>query len=146
MHAALLRWSSLFICALTAPAVAASELPREQLDFFEARIRPLFIEHCYACHSAAAGEKLKAGFRLDTRDGIRRGGDSGAAAVVPGDADRSRLIAAVRWSDPDFQMPPKKKLSDRQIADLIEWINLGAPDPRDAAPAGGDGAGAKAPP
>src|SRR5687767_11614688 len=131
MRGLMLPIAMLGFCVLTlSPAAHASELPREHLDFFETRVRPLLVEHCYECHSAAAGDKLKAGFHLDTRDGIRRGGDSGAATVVPGDAERSRLITAVRWTDPDFQMPPKKKLSDRQIADLVEWINLGAPDPR----------------
>jgi hypothetical protein len=100
-----------------------------QLQFFESRIRPLLADNCYKCHSQNS-EKLKAGLRLDTRDGVLKGGDSGAA-VVPGDPEKSLLIKAVRYTDADLQMPPKgKKLSDAQIADLVAWVKMGAPDPR----------------
>jgi len=98
------------------------------VEFFEKRIRPLLAEQCYECHSATA-KKLKGGLHLDTRDGWAKGGDSGPA-VVPGAPDRSLLIQAVRWADPDTQMPPKNKLTAAQIAALEEWVRLGAPDPR----------------
>ncbi len=100
------------------------------MEFFEAKIRPVLIEHCYPCHSQDA-EKLKGGLRVDSRAGLLQGGDNGPA-IVPGDPDGSRLIKAVRYTDEDFKMPPKnKKLSDQQIADLETWVKLGAPDPRD---------------
>src|SRR5882762_5673081 len=105
----------------------------QQLEFFESKIRPLFAEHCYSCHSEKA-EKLKGGLRLDSAEGLLKGGDSGAA-IVPGDADTSLLIKAVRYTDPDLQMPPKnKKLPPEQIASLEAWVKMGAPLP--AAPLG----------
>jgi len=104
-----------------------------EFDFFERRIRPVLAQHCYECHSAPA-KALKAGLRVDTRDGLRRGGNSGEPAVVPGDPERSRLLAAIRHTSPDLQMPPKRKLSAQQIADIETWIRSGAPDPRDERP------------
>jgi len=109
-------------------AFAAPPTP-EQTEFFENKIRPVFAEHCYSCHSEKA-EKLKGGLRLDTRGGLLKGGNSGPV-VVPGDPDASALIKAVRYTDPDLQMPPKdKKLSADQIAALEAWVKMGAPDPR----------------
>jgi hypothetical protein len=101
-------------------APAPSALTPAQNQFFETRVRPVLAENCYRCHSAQS-EKVKAGLMLDTRDGLLNGGQSGAA-VVPGDADRSLLIKAVRYSDPELQMPPKKKLSDAQIALFQQWV------------------------
>ncbi|MBI2925393.1 MAG: PSD1 domain-containing protein [Verrucomicrobia bacterium] len=113
-----------------APVPSASEADPAGLDFFEKRIRPVLAGHCYKCHSAAS-DKLKGGLRLDTREGLLKGGDSGKPAIVPGDAESSRLIQAIRYSDPDLQMPPEnKKLSTEQITDLEAWVKLGAPDPR----------------
>ena len=97
-------------------------------EFFEQKIRPVLAERCYSCHSAIA-EKLKGNLLLDTREGTLKGGDQGPS-VVPGDPDRSLLIRAVRFTDPDLQMPPKKKLPADQIADLEAWVRNGAPDPR----------------
>lgn len=91
-------------------------------DFFEAKIRPILVKHCYECHSAEAG-KSKGGLLLDTREGIRIGCDTGPA-VVPGDLEKSLLIAAIRWHDPDTGMPPEKKggkLPDSTIADIMRW-------------------------
>jgi hypothetical protein len=73
---------------------------------------------------------LKAGLRLDTREGMRRGGESGQPAVVPGQPEKSRLVEAIRDTKHELQMPPKERLNDRQIADFVTWIKLGAPDPR----------------
>ena len=69
------------------------------------------------------------GLLLDTKAGARKGGESGPA-VVPRDLKKSLLIEAVRWSDEDLQMPPKKKLSAAQITALERWVQMGAPDPR----------------
>jgi len=80
-----------------------------EFDFFERRIRPVLAQHCYECHSATS-KSLKAGLRVDTRDGLRRGGNSGEPAVVPGEPENSRLLAAIRHTSADLQMPPKKKL------------------------------------
>ena len=117
-----------------APGSAAAPSVAE-LEFFEAKIRPVLVESCYPCHSAASG-KSKGGLFVDTRDLLRKGGGTGPA-VVPGQPDASLLIKAVRYADPDLQMPPQgKKLSDAQIADLEAWVKMGAPDPRTGAPAG----------
>ncbi|MES2596768.1 MAG: PSD1 and planctomycete cytochrome C domain-containing protein [Verrucomicrobiota bacterium] len=100
--------------------------------FFESKIRPVLVEHCYECHSVEAG-KSKGGLVLDTKQGIRAGGDSGPA-VVPGDAGKSLLLSAVKHSDPDLEMPPKSpRLPNQIIADLESWIAMGAPDPRESA-------------
>ena len=100
-----------------------------QTSFFENKIRPILADNCYKCHSQQS-EKVKAGLLLDTRNGVLKGGETGPA-IVPGDPEKSLLIKAVRYTDPDLQMPPKnKKLSDAQIADLESWVKMGAPDPR----------------
>ena len=111
-----------------AGATSAAELPREQVEFFEKKIRPVLVERCYECHSAAA-KKLKGGLALDTRAGVLKGGDTGPA-VVPGAPDRSKLIEAVRYQNHDLQMPPKSPLRPEQVRDLEQWVKLGAPDPR----------------
>jgi hypothetical protein len=108
---------------------AAVEPATQQIEFFEKKIRPLFADRCYACHSEKA-EKLKGGFRLDTPEMLLKGGTSGAA-IVPGDPDASLLIKAVRYTDPDLQMPPKnKKLPEEEITSLETWVKMGAPLPR----------------
>ena len=115
----------LFICAAGAAEDAASTA------FFESKIRPVLVKHCYECHSVEKG-KSKGGLQLDSRQGIRTGGDSGAA-VVPGDPAKSLALTAIKHADPDLEMPPKKaKLSDAVIADIEAWIKAGAVDPREA--------------
>ncbi len=110
------------------------------VEFFEAKIRPVLAEHCYACHSADArkNQKLKGGLLLDTRDGLLRGGDSGPA-VVPGKPGEGTLLKAL-GNDGDVKMPPKGKLPDAVVKDFEAWVKMGAPDPRDgkAAAAGID--------
>jgi mono/diheme cytochrome c family protein len=112
---------------------ARAELPKAQSEFFENKIRPILADNCYKCHSPAKG-KPKAGLELDWKGGWQKGGDSGPA-IVPGDPEKSLLVKAVRYTDPDLQMPPKgDKLSPPQIADLVTWIKMGAPDPRETRP------------
>jgi cytochrome c553 len=99
------------------------------IEFFEARIRPLLATHCYECHSVRENTR-KGGLTLDTREGVLKGGQSGPV-LVPGDPDRSLLVQAVRHLNEDLQMPSKSdKLSDQEIADLAAWVRIGAPDPR----------------
>ena len=107
--------------------VLADESSEEGIKYFETHIRPLLAERCYGCHSNRAG-KEEGSLRLDHRDGWLKGGDRGRA-VVPGDKEASLLIRAVRYSDPDFQMPPKEKLPDEAIAALESWVQMGAPAP-----------------
>jgi len=104
---------------------------KEGLELFEKRIRPLLVDRCYECHSTQAG-KSKGHLLLDSKQGLAKGGESGPA-LVPGDIEGSRLVKAIRWTDPDLQMPPKKQLDAQQVAWVEQWVKLGAPDPRDAA-------------
>ena len=117
--------------ALAAPPNSPAKPGPKGVEFFEKKIRPVLAEHCYACHSADArkNQKLKGGLLLDTRDGLLRGGDSGAA-LVPGKPAEGTLPKALRH-DGDVKMPPKGKLPDAVVADFEAWVKMGAPDPRD---------------
>lgn len=125
-----------FIATTLSVAVAATHLSGaaitpQEVQFFETKVRPVLVKHCYSCHSTQA-EKVKGGLVLDSREGLLTGGDSGAA-ITPGDPEKSLLVKAVRYSDPDLQMPPKgKQLSPVQVADITAWVKMGAPDPRTA--------------
>ena len=108
---------------------ARAEAPGEHVEFFERKVRPVLVEHCYKCHSAEA-KKVKGGLRLDTRAATRKGGDTGPA-VVPGDPNASLLLKALRYDD--VKMPPAGKLPDAVVRDVETWIKNGAADPRDDA-------------
>ncbi len=101
----------------------------EQSQFFESKIRPVLVKQCYSCHSVLE-DKQEGGLTLDTREGIRSGGEQGPA-VVPGDHAQSLLLKAIRYTDSKLRMPPDGKLSADQVADFEKWIVMGAPDPRD---------------
>jgi hypothetical protein len=110
----------------------AGPISADDRNYFEAHVRPVFVNECYKCHSHDA-DKIKGGLMLDTREGMLHGGDSGPA-LVPGKPDDSLFIKAIRYTDDDLQMPPKgQKLSDDDIAALTEWVRRGAPDPRSLA-------------
>jgi len=116
----------------------------EEFDFFEAKIRPVLIEHCYECHSVESG-KAKGGLRVDDREALLLGGDSGPAVVV-GEPGESLLLSAMRHDDPDLEMPPRKpRLSDSISAYFETWIASGAPDPREPNAAASGPAGGRAP-
>src|SRR4029078_2633840 len=100
------------------------ELPRDQVEFFETKIRPVLVENCYECHSVQS-EKLQGRLLLDSRDAARKGGESGAG-VVPGEPDKSLVLQALRYEN--FEMPPKGKLPPEVIADFERWIKQGATD------------------
>jgi hypothetical protein len=112
--------------ALAAAKPAEPAPTKEGLDFFENQIRPIFVHNCYECHSGDP-KKAKGGLTLDTRDGLRKGGKSGAA-INPGHPDQSLLIEAVQYES--LEMPPKGKLPDEVIDKLVQWVEMGAPDPR----------------
>jgi hypothetical protein len=116
--------------AVTVGRVAQASPSPDGIAFFEAKIRPVLAEHCYQCHSADAlrAGKLKANLLVDSREGMAKGGESGAA-VVPGKREDSLLLAALKYDG--FEMPPAGKLPDEVIADFEKWIDMGAPDPRD---------------
>ena len=118
--------------ALLASAAMAVEPGAAGVEFFETRIRPVLVEHCYACHNSS--ETAEAGLVLDHRDGLRKGGDSGAV-VTPGKPEESRLLQVVRHQIDGLKMPEDgPKLDEKTIADLEQWIAMGAPDPRDKPP------------
>jgi len=113
-------------------SAALRAVPVEHIEFFEAKIRPILAQDCYECHNSR--DKAKAGLVLDHRAGLLEGGRSGPA-ILPGDADASLLIRAIRHEDEDLQMPKAGvKLDPPIIEDFVRWVNLGAPDPRDAPP------------
>src|SRR5262249_31562133 len=112
----------------------AADTPADR-ELFESKIRPVLVEHCYKCHSVAAG-RPKSGLRLDTREGLRRGGVSGRA-IVPGDPDQSLLIQAIAHDEDVEPMPPKGKLPASVVADFRQWVARGAFDPRDSAATAG---------
>ncbi len=97
--------------------------------FFEAKVRPVLVEHCYDCHSAESGS-AEGELRVDSRIAIRRGGKRGPA-VVPRHPEASLLLSAVMHRHDDLKMPPKgAPLSADVVAVLRKWIEMGAPDPR----------------
>ena len=106
----------------------AADFSPEGLEFFEKKIRPVLADKCYKCHSTQS-DKVKGGLLLDSRDALRKGGESGPA-LVPGKPEESLLIKAIHYEDDELQMPPKEQLTDGQIKDFEAWIKMGAPDPR----------------
>lgn len=126
---------ALSLSSLLAASVArADEAPLDPaaVEFFETRIRPVLVEHCYSCHSAAAGSP-KGDFRLDSAEHLRNGGPGGAV-IEAGNPAESTLISALKYES--YEMPPSGKLSDEIIADFEQWVAMGAPDPRTESAAG----------
>ncbi|MEW4487387.1 DUF1549 domain-containing protein [Thalassoglobus sp. JC818] len=100
-----------------------TEINPETLAFFESRVRPLLVKHCYECHS---GEVSKGGLKLDSISNILSGGESGPA-VTPHKADESLLVEAIRYES--YEMPPAGQLSEKEVDILVKWVDLGAPWP-----------------
>lgn len=123
LAAAALGLAEGFVAAADAPPAGSKPTP-EQVEFFETRIRPLLVSECYPCHSHQAS-KLKGNLHLDSSAALLKGGDSGPA-VVPGNPDSSLVVRAVRYKEQELAMPPKKRLSDAQIADVETWVRMGA--------------------
>src|SRR3954464_8563342 len=118
----------IFACIACTRDVTRAAQDSAGVEFFEAKVRPVLVERCYSCHSATA-EKLKAGLRLDTSQGLFKGGESGMPAVVPGKPGESQLITAIGYEEEGLRMPPKAKLPSQQIADIEAWVAMGAPIP-----------------
>ncbi len=127
-----LLWSIEPVLAQTNPVTAQDQ--QQKTEFFEKTIRPLLVRHCYECHSGASNA-VKGGLRLDFREAVQKGGDSGPV-VVAGNPEESLLLQAVRHEG--LEMPPGKKLSDSEIQNVTEWIRAGAFDPRDHPPDSGE--------
>src|SRR5262245_40846382 len=124
------RLAAAVCVGLTWVPVRAAE-PTDSPEFFEKKVRPVLIEHCLKCHGDVKGKAPKGDLRLDSRQAMLKGGDNGPA-VVPGSPDKSRLVQAVRYQNPDLQMPPKGKLPDAAISDLVAWVKSGAVWPHTA--------------
>src|SRR5436190_3724681 len=123
MQTGLFRTAAFLILLSGVRAFAADSPTAEQIRFFESSIRPVLVEHCLKCHGP---EKQWSKFRVDSRAALLAGGDIGEA-IVPGKPAESRLIQAVKHVDKDLRMPPPDKgarLSDRQIADLVRWVEM----------------------
>lgn len=123
-----LVWAYVLGTGLVSSCIAADPTPA-QVEFFEKKIRPVLAEKCYGCHNSKMKTPL-GGLRLDTRDGLAQGGDSGKA-IIPGSPDTSRLIQALTYKH-ELKMPPSGKLPDSYIEDFSAWVRDGAPDPRTA--------------
>ena len=120
-----MRWMIPIYVLLTSVCTAQESFTSAQLQSFERTVRPILAEHCLKCHGP---EKQWAGLRLDSRDAILKGGETGPAAI-PGEAARSLLIRAVRHDDGVAQMPEDGQLSDEQIRSLTTWVDDGLPFP-----------------
>ena len=133
------RTKQLLLVGLTAWAIgspssvaAVEALTASQLEFVEARIRPVLIEKCYGCHNSS--QMAEGDFAADSRSGFRTGGHSGLV-IVPGKPAESRLLPILRHEVDGVKMPQGLgKLDAQTIADFEKWIAMGAPDPRDQAP------------
>jgi mono/diheme cytochrome c family protein len=106
------------------PIVAVPNSPEAGDEFFETKIRPILSTECGSCHMS----DKRGGLSMLTRDSIMKGGDLGAV-IIPGDPDKSLLITAVHQNT-ELRMPKNGRLSDAQIADLAQWIRIGAPWPK----------------
>jgi hypothetical protein len=133
MSHAIRGWMLVGIALALGSHVRGAEADVRGVEFFEKKIRPVLVEHCYRCHSVQA-KKVKGELLLDTRQGVRKGGESGPV-VVPGKPEQSLLLKALRYQQDDLKMPPAGRLPDAVIADFTKWIQLGVPDPRDGKPA-----------
>ncbi|VAX40704.1 FIG00929654: hypothetical protein [hydrothermal vent metagenome] len=109
------------------PTKKLSAKQKKGYAFFETKIRPVLVNKCYKCHSKNS-KIVQGGLLLDSRANAHKGGDSGAA-VVPGDVEKSLLIESIKYEG--SEMPPDGKLSKKVIQDFVQWIKMGAPDPRD---------------
>ena len=118
--------SCLVVAMLSQPGARGETLSADDLAFFENKIRPVLVQHCYECH-AADSKELGGKLLLDTRDGMRRGGEAGAA-VIQGKPDESLIIQALRYDG--LEMPPDQPLPEAIINDFVSWVQRGAPDPR----------------
>src|SRR5688572_2309409 len=119
------------LAAMLVPALCCAEAGAgDRVDFHES-IKPLLAVHCFKCHDA---ETQKGGLRLDVEESVRRGGESGEPAIVPGASERSALARRISSHDRDERMPPKGlRLSEDEVSLVRRWIDEGATWPaRDA--------------
>src|SRR5262245_3687803 len=110
------------------PGTASGQTAVDRETFFEVKVRPILAGRCFKCHG---GDKVSSGLRIDSRDALLKGGDRGPA-VIPGKAEQSLLLRALRHADDALKMPPNAKLPDQIVLDFASWINQGAAWPAKA--------------
>src|SRR6516225_115085 len=117
-----------FVLVAAAIGVLRAQAPEAASpDFFETRIRPIFANNCYSCHTSSQ----LGGLRLDSAESRAKGGSLGPA-ITPGNPDQSLLITAIRQTAPELKMPMGGKLKDAEVADLTAWVKAGAVWPKTA--------------
>lgn len=109
-----------FLLSLVLILAAVAAQGADTAALFEAKVKPLLAHHCYECHSAKASE-LKGNLKLDSIEGIMKGGANGPG-VVAGDVENSFLLRALRYQEADYQMPPAGRLTDDEIAGVEAWV------------------------
>ncbi len=121
-----------FVSILSLSLICQLTLADEKgIEFFESKIRPVLVQHCYECH-AADSKAIKGNLLLDSAVSLRQGGDTGPA-ISPEHPEESLLLESLKYES--FEMPPAGKLPDAVIKDFETWLKMGAPDPRtDSAP------------
>src|SRR5262245_12372547 len=113
----------LIMLAIVPATLAFAAVPdAESTEFFEKKIRPVLVENCYKCHSVES-KRRKGDLWLDSRAAMLEGGKSGAV-LVPGHPEQSRLIEAIRYKNPDLQMPPDHPLPPAVVADFEQWVSM----------------------
>ncbi|MFT5471676.1 MAG: hypothetical protein ACI8UO_006813 [Verrucomicrobiales bacterium] len=119
----------LILTFFTLSAFLSASIAQESEKLFTLKILPLLSEKCFGCHDPS--QEVKGGFDMTSRDALLKGGKEFSDTLVPGSAEKSFIMAAVKWADPDFEMPPKEndRLSEKQIKYLADWIDAGAPWP-----------------
>ena len=124
-------WMLLLTVAATLAVVATSSAAPATAgdEYFEKEVRPLLADRCFKCHG---GAKTRGSLKLTSRDALLQGGDNGPAAV-PGKPADSLLIKAVHWTDDTLKMPKDKRLSEKEVAVLTRWVEMGLPYPTAAA-------------
>lgn len=121
-------WLCLFLASFAAFPLAAADEGPVGIDY-SLDVRPLLAERCFVCHGPDEGSR-QAGLRLDRRESALAPADSGLAALVPGDPDKSQLLLRVASSHADLRMPPPESgpaLLPQEVEVLRRWIAAGAP-------------------
>jgi len=112
------------LVVLTTIAVfAATHRCAAQTVDFVRDIRPIFVSHCYDCHS---GDQRESGLRLDVKSAAMKGGDNHGPDIIAGKSAQSPLIDFITTEDDDHRMPPDGRLSDDEINTLVRWVDEGA--------------------
>ena len=119
-----LALGTLGVLILETPATGAELSDAAKVEYFDNKIYPILKENCFKCHGGQ--ERLKGEFRLTSRDGVLRGGESGSAINL-NKPEESLFLSMLSWKDENHEMPPDEKLPDAQIALLTEWVKMGAP-------------------